>query len=89
MFCTPVLQAIGIRKFNRAVGNINICIYIKTHGNESGETAVTHKSVLDRSPNDIQSPQDILLQYDPIESFQQRQAVPYDTYWPCSYTEFN
>lgn len=60
-FFTPVLQATGIRKFNRAVGNTNICIYIKTHGNESGESAVTHKSVLHRLPDDIQSLQDILL----------------------------
>jgi len=65
----PVLQATGIRKFNRAVGNTYICIYTKTHGNESGESAVTHKSVLHRSPDDIQSPQDILLQSDPIELF--------------------
>ena len=61
MFFTPVLQATGIRKFNRAVGNTNICIYTKTHGTERGETAVTHKSVLHRSPDDIQSPQYILL----------------------------
>lgn len=88
MFFTPILRATGIRKFNRAVGNTNTCIYRKTHGNESGETAITHKSVLHRSPHDIQSPQDILLQSHPIELFQQRQAIPYDTYRPCSRTEF-
>jgi len=72
MFFTPVLQATGIRKFNRVVGN----------------TAVTHKSVLHRSPDDIQSPQDTLLQSDPTELFQQGQAGSYDTYWPCSCTQF-
>lgn len=82
MFFTPVLQATGIRKFNRAVGNTNIRIYKKTHGNESGETAFTHNSVLHRPPDDI------LLQSDPIALYQQRQAVPYNTYWPCSCTEF-
>jgi len=56
MFFTPVLQATGIRKFNRAVNNTNICIYTKTYGKESGETALTHKSVLHRSPDDIQPP---------------------------------
>jgi hypothetical protein len=88
MFFTPVLQATGIRKFNRAVGNTNICNYTKAHDNESGETAVTHKSLLHRTPDDIQSPQDILLQFDTIELFQQRQASPYYTYWLCSCTEF-
>ena len=86
MFFTPVLQATGIRKFNRAVSNTNICIYTKTHSNESGETAVTHKSLLHRSPDDIESPQDILLQFNPIELLQERQASPYDTYWLCSCT---
>ena len=85
---TPVPQATGIRTFNRTMANTNICIYKKTHGNESDEPAVTHKSVLHRFPDDIQSSQDILLQSDPIELFQQRQAGPYDTYWYCSRTEF-
>lgn len=88
MFFTPVLQATGIRKFNRVVGNTNTCTYTTTHANDSGETTVTYKSVLHRSPDDIQSSQDILLQSDPTELFQQRQARPYDTYWLCSCTEF-
>lgn len=88
MLLTPVPKATDIRTLNRAVSNTNICIYTKTYGNKSDEPAVTHKSVLHRSPDDIQSPQDILFQSDPTELFQQRQASPYDTYWYCSCTEF-